>query len=94
MTQYSMMNLSKMPSQHDGDERVSSDEVGGSGQDNLGNSEVFLPNNIIVPSQVDLLYQDALQRQLRKQRIQENYLHEECTFQPNVNRSVMTTGDG
>jgi len=80
---YSVKNVlvSKMQSQHDGDERLSSEEVGGVDlRTTLGNNSDILSKDIAVPSQVDLLYQDALQRQLRKKRTQAFYQHEECTF--------------
>lgn len=87
-TWYSFKNLSKQAENNDGDDILSNEEVGGQGMMRSLGTNDNLPKTIVVPSQIDLLYQDALQRQKRKKRLEHTVVHEECTFQPNVNRSM------
>ena len=87
-TWYSFKNLSKKAETNDGDDILSNEEVGGQGMMRSLGTNDNLPKTIVVPSQIDLLYQDALQRQQRKKRLEHTVAHEECTFQPNVNRSM------
>ena len=42
---------------------------------------------LLVPSQYDLLYQDAMARVVRHKRIQKAFIERDCTFAPQINKS-------
>ena len=44
----------------------------------------------VVPTQYDLLYQDAMARIQRHQRIQSTFITKDCTFEPKINRLDQT----
>ena len=59
-TCYSIKNLTKKAHHKENDENLSNEEVGGQGILRSLATHDNLPKNIIVPSQIDLLYQDAI----------------------------------
>lgn len=49
--------------------------------------EQHVQEKFVIPSQYDLLYQDAMSRLLRHQRIQKAFMEKDCTFTPQINKS-------